>query len=175
MASLAIQFSDSLKWANCIRRVYPTMLFYFTQTYNQTIVIFFTDDTDDTIRAVYTKLDVDSLASACALPTNIYETYFRMLPVGDSKTRFLLPGVENSEWTRTGKKMLQGTRVLVNITGIVTTATKTIDSVYLVFIDKVTKALEWECVECSPHIKECIADMTGSTWNTLKTVLNMSK
>jgi hypothetical protein len=172
-------FSQSLKWANYIRKDYPTMLFYFAQTYNQTIVIFYTDDKDD-VQVVYTKLCVDSISSACELPDHIYDTYFRLIPVprdddGVGSEQFLLPGVLCAAWTRARKKLVQGTRVLVNITGIVDVTTKAIDSVYLVFIDKTTKSLAWEQVECAPHIKGCISDMTGASWSSLKTVLGMSK
>ena len=173
-------FSESLKWANYIRRDYPTMLFYFAQTYNQTIVIFFTDNQGD-VQVVYTKLCVDSISSAYELPSHIYDAYFRLKPVardntdGTASDQFLLPGVICAPWRRTRKHLVQGTRVLVNITGIVDVKTRDIDCVYLVFVDKTTKALAWEKVECAPHIKECISDMTTASWSSLKTVLGMSK
>lgn len=171
-------FKQSLKWANYIRRDYPTLLFYFAQTYNQTIVIFYTG-IDGTIQVVYTTLCVESIGSACELPRDIYESYFRLIPVDtntdENMELFQLPGVLCEAWTRSGKHMTQGTRVLVNITGIVDVSTRAIDCVYLVFIDKVKKALSWEQVDCAPHIKDCVAEMTSASWSSLKTVLGMSK
>jgi hypothetical protein len=169
---------QSLKWANCIRKDYPTMLFYFAQTFNQTIVIFYTG-VDGEIQVVYTSLSVDAIGSAVELPTNIYESYFRLIPVVvDGKTSadcFQLPGVVCDAWTRSGKYMTQGTRVLVNITGIVDSTTKKIDKIFLVFIDKSTKSLSWQEVSCASHVQECISDLTSASWSSLKTVLGMSK
>ena len=170
---LSDQFKSSLKWANCIRKIYPTLIFYFTQTYDQTTVIYYRDDTG-LIQTVYTKLTMDALKSCAALPSSL-STHFTLVPAGTNK--YVLPGlVEGDVWDLTPEgKFVQGQYVLVSTTGVVDAITHQMDGVYLIYVNKQTRKLEWARRECTNEVKTLMCDLTNGIWSTLKSVMSGSK
>ena len=170
---LSNQFKSSLKWANCIRKLYPTLIFYFTQTYDQTTVIYYRNE-DGLIQIVYTKLTVDTLKACSALPSSL-STHFTLSPIGASS--FVLPGIVNSgTWDLTTEgKLTQGDRVLVSTTGVVDKETQQLECVYLVYVNKKTRKLEWSRMECTEDVKTLISDITNGLWTTLKSVIGGTK
>ena len=165
---LIYKFKTSLKWSKCIRRTYPNMLFYFTQTYDQTIVIYSLEE-DGTIKTVYTKLTVDAIPSCNDIPSTL-QTHFNLEPQGP--TMFILPGMKNkAPWEMLNGKLVQGDRVLVSTTGVVHEVTQELECVYSIFVNKKTRQLEWERMECTDEVKNLISDLKNGLWSTLKSVI----
>jgi hypothetical protein len=171
--ALTNQFKSSLKWANCIRKIYPTLIFYFTQTYDQTTVIYYRDDCGS-IQTVYTKLTIDSLTTCTPLPS-VLSRHFTLSPIGTN--RFILPGlVSSGVWELTPEgKFVQGDYVLVSTTGVVDKSTQRLECVYLVYVNTKTRKLEWSRMECAEEVKTLMSDLTNGIWTTLKSVIGASK
>jgi hypothetical protein len=166
--TLISQFKTSLKWSKCIRQTYPTMLFYFTQTYDQTIVIYCLED-DGTIKTVYTKLTVDAVTSCSDLPSAL-QIHFKLEPQGS--TMLILPGMtDRTPWEMSNGKLVQGDRVLVSTTGVVNEVTQELECVYLIYVNKKTRQLEWDRMECTDEVKTLISDLKNGLWTTLKSVI----
>jgi hypothetical protein len=167
--ALCTQFKSSLKWSNCIRKHVPTLIFYCSQTYNQTIVIYYRAD-DGTIKMGYTKLSVDTLHDMNALPSAM-DKFFTLLPAG--LNLYTLPGLtKQTPWTLSAEgRFIQGDRVLVSTTGVVNSSTQQIECVYRVYVDKSTRTLEWSREECTEEAKTGIPDFRNVLWTTLKTVI----
>jgi len=172
---LQAQFKSSIKWANCIRQHFPTMIFYFSQTYDQTIVIYYCAP-DGTISMVHTKLSVDAIKDASDLPSMLVP-YFALKCTGGDKETYKIPGIQTSTpWTLTGDgKLTHDHRVLVSTTGVVDIDSRQLTCIYAVYINKTARKLEWSRHECTEDVKTCISNLNTGLWTTFKSVLGVSK
>ena len=166
---------SSLKWAKCLRQVYPTLVFYFCQTYDQTIVIYYLDG-DRTIKCMYTKCvlaDILTPSSHCEVPLAL-QPHFTLRPQGNNT--FILPGLtDQTVWELTaGGKLVQGNRCLVSTVGVVQKETHALECLHLVCIETIDQKRQLtSCrMECTETVKTLISDMqTGICLTTLKSVV----
>jgi hypothetical protein len=172
---LHTQFKASLKWTNCIRKRFPTLVFYFTQTYDQTVVIYYRDATG-TIQSVYTDLTVEAIGKCCSspLPPEVHP-HFQLLSVGT--TTFKLPGIQSqTPWTlTTDGKLVHGDHMLVASTGVFNKETQELECIYLIYVDKVKRQLEWTRMECTAEMKTIVSEFKNILWTKLKSVIGGSK
>jgi hypothetical protein len=165
---LITQFKTALKWSKCIRQTYPTMLFYFTQTYDQTIVIYYVEE-DGTIKTVYTKLTVEAVKSCSDIPSTL-QPHFKLEFQGPNT--LVLPGLKDkTHWEMSNGKLVRGDHVLVSTTGVVNAATHELECVYCIYVNKKTRQLQWDRMECTDDVKTLIVDLKNSLWTTLKSVI----
>lgn len=166
---ICTQFKSTLKWSNCIRTHFPTLIFYFAQTYDQTIVIYYRGE-DGGIKMAYTKLSVDDLNSTRDIPTT-FATYFTLIPKGNDQ--FSLPCLTNQALWRLSVdgKLVQDDRVLVSTMGVVAEKTQELECVYCIFVNKTKRKIEWSKECCTEEARTYISDMKGGAWSAFKHVI----
>ena len=168
------QLATNLKWLKYIKELHPTALFYFSQSYNGTVVLFLYDAHNHRVRCKYAKLEVEQLRTLNDLPGQTEEKYFEFRPLGTDS--FMLPG-NFGAWSvscnKAGKFSLkQGTRVLVNASATLDPATREITALHQVFVDTESRSLQQEPVECPPALRGVIAEMSSTMmWDSLASVL----
>tara|TARA_B110000046_G_scaffold185906_1_gene230281 strand:- start:3286 stop:3804 length:519 start_codon:yes stop_codon:yes gene_type:complete len=162
-------FKRCVKWATYLRTLYPTFLFYLSNTHNQTVVIY-RRASDGTIESVYTTLAADGTASSASeLPTHVCQ-YFTL--TGSNGT-YTIPGVvDDRQWHVKGKSLMSGSNVLVNILAEVDEATMQITCFYLTTIE--TSGPEKSVVHtkfaCDRTVASCMNELTSMT-STLRNMV----
>ena len=156
---MVVIVEDSLKWSMAIRTHYPTLLFFFLQSYRSNAVVIVYMDTDNTIKAVYTKLSVDTLATVQEVPQDMCDRFFKLIPDVLENT-FRLPGlVQDSPWTLTSThQLVRSDCVLLNLVGVVNESTLEVECIHVVFANRKTRLVETDVHECSDEIKHCVPE-----------------
>jgi hypothetical protein len=163
---LSLQYRDALKWSKCLRSVYPTLMFYFMHTYNDTIAIYYWGVDDNTIKTVYTHMTVEAIsASGTPLPENL-EPHLQLIPVGDNC--YTIPGIlDTTPWKLTADhRLVQGDSVLIATTGAVVKTTSLLKCMYIISIHRPSKQLEWSQKECTPAAKNFISELKNVSFTS---------
>jgi hypothetical protein len=159
---------QSLKWSKYIRSFYPTMLFYFSQTHDDTIVIYYM--MNGLINTVYTKLGIGHIEHAKPLPSYLQSELFHMNPI---QGKCSIPGFMDLWNISPNHRLEQGNHVLVNIAGIIDTSMN-IKSFMFVYVDKESKSLQTQMRQCPLDLIKSLHTMRNINWNSFKNVVGLS-
>ena len=166
-------YKSTLKWLNCIRSYFPTAIFYFSQNYDNTIVVYYVDTKTHTIQNISCTLSVDGIKDTKQLPKDVDEKYFKLCP-GRSEGSYTIPG-GFGEWRLSKNRTFTcDNKLLVNMTAILDTSTKKIEYFYRVYVNSATRTLEYEKLDCPEFLRNSISELAPSMfWSSIKNTIGV--
>jgi hypothetical protein len=167
-----MKHEDSYAWMCHIRKSYPTAIFYFSQSENDVIVIYYTDKAGQ-VQAVVANCVLNGVYPGTAVPADLFAKYLCLHRLDNGC--YHLPGVlDDLQWTLGNRTLRHEDSMLIQVHG--TVLDNKIHSVHLVSMHMKEKTLSSREVQCQGHLQECVPDLRSfyrlnGYANKLKTLL----
>jgi len=150
------------RWLKIIRKSYPTALFYFTQSENDLVVIYYVG-AGETIQAVYGELCVDGIQGASDVPETLFRSHFQLQQT--SSQLYQLSGIQEvCLWERKGSCLYQDQEMLLNVHGTVDPKTSKI-RLFVCSIHRRSQKYETRELTGTQAVADCIQSLR--TWYLL--------
>lgn len=153
----------SVKWFNTIRKTFPSLLFYVSQTYDDSILLVSLDAVGN-IEIRGTSRNIDKIGSATPVTHEALSAH----PLIERIDTGAFHTCDGTRWSLTDKGHLcSGGRVLVNVTADVDSLGG-LRRLYYVYINTETRKIEWEERAC-PDVMQSLLSVIR--WDRLKSAL----
>jgi hypothetical protein len=165
MGELSME-NESIRWVKFIRRTYPTLLFYFTDSISQRTILYYTSN--GTVCMRWATLSVDGIDKTTDVPQCIARICtVEVEDVNNVKT-YRVPG-DVTKWHQPKSvcESLDGTHILLRIHAEIDTTSNTIDHLKKVYIDRSTRNIHVIDIVCPDHIKHMCKEVSSLPYTTL--------